>query len=242
MPRTMPPTASAGPANRNPVAEHGLATLLTTNKLVRPQRMLGRFPMSAILSKATKVAVVPNTSATHPKRIFLFPRLKRNSARLIMGFPGMDSAKLNDWMQVIGIFALVASLIFVGLQMKQTQEIALSDAYQSRAAIVIEMVTANAANENGLAAWFAPDSASIDALSPVEVRAGNQMPLSLLLAYDNMLFQHENGFISDEGWAGADPKRMHENIINGVSNEQVIRRTASQTAGQIRHQKTRRYR
>jgi len=36
----------------------------------------------------------------------------------------MDSAKLNDWMQVVGIFALVASLVFVGLQMKQTQEIA----------------------------------------------------------------------------------------------------------------------
>jgi len=73
----------------------------------------------------------------------------------------MDSAKLNDWMQVIGIFALVASLIFVGLQMKQTHEIALSDAYQSRAATVIEMITANAANENGLAAWYAPDSAGI---------------------------------------------------------------------------------
>ena len=64
----------------------------------------------------------------------------------------MNTSKLNDWMQVVGIFALVASLIFVGLQMKQTQEIALSDAYQSRAATVIDMITANAANENGLAA------------------------------------------------------------------------------------------
>ena len=61
----------------------------------------------------------------------------------------MDSAKLNDWMQVIGIFALVASLVFVGLQMRQAHEIALSDIYQSRAASVIEMVTANAANEKG---------------------------------------------------------------------------------------------
>jgi hypothetical protein len=113
----------------------------------------------------------------------------------------MDSAKLNDWMQVIGIFALVASLVFVGLQMKQTHEIALSTAYQSRAATVIEMVTANAANEKGLAAWNAPDSASIDSLSRAEVQAGNMMALSILLAYDNMLYQHESGFISDEAWA-----------------------------------------
>ncbi len=40
----------------------------------------------------------------------------------------MDSAKLNDWLQVFGIFALVASLIFVGLQIRQTQEIAMTDA------------------------------------------------------------------------------------------------------------------
>ncbi len=58
----------------------------------------------------------------------------------------MDTAKLNDWMQVIGIFAVVASLIFVGLQMKQTQEIALSAAYQARASIVAEVLAANAAS------------------------------------------------------------------------------------------------
>jgi len=40
----------------------------------------------------------------------------------------LDSAKLNDWLQVIGIFALVASLVFVGLQMKQTQEIGQGEA------------------------------------------------------------------------------------------------------------------
>ena len=43
----------------------------------------------------------------------------------------MDSAKLNDWMQVVGIFAVVLSLIFVGLQMRQEQEIAIVDTYGS---------------------------------------------------------------------------------------------------------------
>lgn len=31
----------------------------------------------------------------------------------------MNSAKLNDWVQGIGIFALVASLIFVGIEVRQ---------------------------------------------------------------------------------------------------------------------------
>ena len=54
----------------------------------------------------------------------------------------MDSAKLNDWMQVVGIFAVVASLIFVGLQMKQAQDIAVAAQYQERTASSIEAVSA----------------------------------------------------------------------------------------------------
>lgn len=50
----------------------------------------------------------------------------------------MDLAKLNDWMQVLGIFALVASLIFVGLQMKQGHEIALAGQFQERSATAVE--------------------------------------------------------------------------------------------------------
>jgi hypothetical protein len=38
----------------------------------------------------------------------------------------VNSEKLNDWMQVVGIFALVGSLIFVGLQMRQDQDIAVA--------------------------------------------------------------------------------------------------------------------
>ena len=40
----------------------------------------------------------------------------------------MDSSKLNEWVQVIGIFAVVASLVFVGIQVQQTEDIAISEA------------------------------------------------------------------------------------------------------------------
>lgn len=48
----------------------------------------------------------------------------------------MNTGKIQDWMEVIGIFAVVASLIFVGLEMRQAHEISLSQAYQSRVAAV----------------------------------------------------------------------------------------------------------
>ena len=44
----------------------------------------------------------------------------------------MDSRKLHDWMQVIGIFAVVASLVFVGLQIQQDQDIAIVDSMSLR--------------------------------------------------------------------------------------------------------------
>ena len=50
----------------------------------------------------------------------------------------MDSAKLNDWMQVVGIFAVVVSLLFVGLQMRQSQSIAMSEGALANAANSID--------------------------------------------------------------------------------------------------------
>jgi hypothetical protein len=35
----------------------------------------------------------------------------------------MDSAKLNDWLQIIGMLGIIASLVFVGLQVNQTQRV-----------------------------------------------------------------------------------------------------------------------
>jgi len=79
----------------------------------------------------------------------------------------MDSTKLNDWMQVVGIFAVVASLIFVGLQMRQKHEISLSQAYQSRTSVAAEWNTALAANPAALSAFRrATDGVGDDSRKP----------------------------------------------------------------------------
>ena len=35
----------------------------------------------------------------------------------------IDSEKVNDWLQIVGMFGIMASLIFVGVQVRQTQVI-----------------------------------------------------------------------------------------------------------------------
>ena len=91
----------------------------------------------------------------------------------------MDSAKLNDWMQVFGIFALVASLIFVGLQMKQTHEIALAGQYQSRAQTTIDYFLVRMESDQ------------------VNPRYAAQIRWALM---DNNHFQYQQGFLTNETW------------------------------------------
>lgn len=59
----------------------------------------------------------------------------------------MDSAKLNDWMQVVGILAVVGSLIFVGLQMRQDRNIAMAEALSSRSAAISELAALIGSNK-----------------------------------------------------------------------------------------------
>ena len=39
---------------------------------------------------------------------------------------------ISDWLQVVGMFGVIFSLVFVGYQIQQTHAIALSSVYQTR--------------------------------------------------------------------------------------------------------------
>lgn len=51
----------------------------------------------------------------------------------------MNSEKLRDWLEIVGIFSVVASLVFVGLQMRQDQTLAEAQQYIDKAASHVEM-------------------------------------------------------------------------------------------------------
>ena len=112
----------------------------------------------------------------------------------------MDSAKLNDWLQVIGLFAVVASLIFVGLQMRQTDAIALSEMYQERA---IGARANNLANTNnpyflsGMAKLYTGRQGELTAQEAIslELDFGSQQ-----LIKDNYHQQYEWGYLTEAYW------------------------------------------
>jgi len=105
----------------------------------------------------------------------------------------MDSAKLNAWMQVVGIFALVASLIFVGLQIKQAHEIALANQFQTRAS-EFQAVSLVGIESNWtyppLRQYVTEDVSAADLSAIVWTWTG----------FDNHHFQYQAGFLTEEAW------------------------------------------
>ena len=112
----------------------------------------------------------------------------------------MNTEKLNDWMQVVGIFALVASLIFVGLQMKQDHKIAMAEAYQVRAQTTVDWSMAAAANPLWLSAQHKWSAEGPDSLTPEERLSNIFVRSAILQLWDSIHYQYVNGFIDEEHW------------------------------------------
>ena len=119
----------------------------------------------------------------------------------------MDSAKLNDWMQVVGIFAVVASLIFVGLQMIQDRDIALAGQYQERSATAVEYWNGQAQSEydlrtigNNVIADPKWNGVFGDAVTPEEVGMAYISVRKSFVVLDNHHYQYESGFYDEETW------------------------------------------
>ena len=102
----------------------------------------------------------------------------------------MDSAKLNDWMQVLGIFALVASLIFVGLQMQQSHEIASSQTQQARTDATVEMIVSSAENPYFVSALAKYQTGHPESVTPEEYAALSQMAVAILWQMENGHYQN----------------------------------------------------
>ena len=112
----------------------------------------------------------------------------------------MDIAKLNDWLQAVGLFGVIASLIFVGLQMKQTQEIALASTYNARASQTVDAMSGSLATPqfySGMAKIYSGLRGQLTAEEYVAIEQENAIYLTV---YENNYFQYEMGFLPEGHW------------------------------------------
>ena len=115
--------------------------------------------------------------------------------------------------EIVGIVAIVASLIFVGMQLMQSQEIAIASQYQDRASTAVEyfgaqMQNQRAIEEKGTAIIddIRSGRASPELQGFVENRSAESIGMwfyenrVFFVMLDNFHFQYSNGFMADESW------------------------------------------
>lgn len=112
----------------------------------------------------------------------------------------MNTSKLSDWLQVVGLFGVIGSLIFVGLQMKQDREIALSAAFQTRTQISQDLESSFRSNAALVRAVAKVNDEGLAAAMPEEKLLLDSYINSVFDLYENLYFQHQNGFLDQEHW------------------------------------------
>jgi len=139
----------------------------------------------------------------------------------------VKSDKLRDWLEIVGIFAVVASLVFVGLQMRQAHKISLSQAYQSRTATAAEWNNALAANPVALSAYRKAIEGRDEDITPEEHQSLFRMIAGVLYLYDNAHYQYQEGFVSEEFWATT-RTNMKGLMSHSATNAMVMERIGVQ--------------
>ncbi|NDV61444.1 hypothetical protein G0Q06_03170 [Puniceicoccales bacterium CK1056] len=126
----------------------------------------------------------------------------------------MKWEKLNNWIQIIGMLGVIGSLVFVGLQLKQSQEIAIAAQYQARlesasshyTSILQSNPALHAIGTDILSDMLADPSIPEDlkawaSAQPVEELAVRLIGAIIALkSHDNVYFQYQSGFIDQESW------------------------------------------
>jgi hypothetical protein len=112
----------------------------------------------------------------------------------------VNTEKVSDWLQIVASFGVVVSLVFVGLQLRQTQEIALSQTYQGRTANTVETNIGSINSPAFLSGMAKLYTRSDNDLTMQEAVALEYHMGTVLTMLENNHLQYQQGFLSEEHW------------------------------------------
>ena len=136
----------------------------------------------------------------------------------------MKPTTWKDIVEFTGIAALVASLIFVGLQMKQTHEIAMAATYQARTdseMSIFGLIFESESLERAMVKVTLGEP-----LTDYEKTVLTIFFNPLLMYYENAHFQWEQGLVTDEFWIV-----QREGLKSGGFNTEPFREYWPQARG-----------
>jgi hypothetical protein len=139
----------------------------------------------------------------------------------------MKLPQLKDLVEIVGILAIVVSLVIVGFELRQSHQIAIASHYQERTdsgrqyfyeVLDSEYRMKDVADFSRQIEWPEGFLTERDekwlAENPVETWAEARIWANInLYGFDNYHYQYQSGFLSEEGW-GAMEKRLHDMLAS----------------------------
>ena len=127
----------------------------------------------------------------------------------------MKKISFDVWIQLLGMFSIVASLVFVGLEMRQSQRIAIAGQQQARSALANDIISQYSEMGIDFQSVYWETNTNYE-LSIEEIGQRNGAHSGWLL-YENDFYQYKQGLMDEVTW-----KAKLEGIKN-LYNKCVVR-------------------
>jgi hypothetical protein len=111
----------------------------------------------------------------------------------------MKKVSLDVWVQLVGLLSVVAGLVFVGLEMRQSQQIALASQQQERASLVTEIIGTFAEVDPPISMLDYLDG-NIDFSDPDTRAVVETFIYQMWMVYENDYLQYDLGLMNEEIW------------------------------------------
>ena len=109
----------------------------------------------------------------------------------------MKRISLDVWIQLIGMVSIVFSLLFVGLQMQQSQTIALASQQQARTEVLVDII---GGFDEGDKSFVDLISGIVDGSYVDDSNVVRDTIWQIWMLYENDFLQYKLGLMDDEVW------------------------------------------
>jgi len=110
----------------------------------------------------------------------------------------MTNPTWKEIAEFVGIAAIVASLVFVGLELRQSRQIAVADIYQQRSSMLIDLQAARLTSEPLTQSMNKfVENEPINAWERSVINTGHYL---FLTYWENVHFQYQSGLMPEEQW------------------------------------------
>jgi len=112
----------------------------------------------------------------------------------------MKKVSLDTWIQLLGLMSVLGGLIFVGLQMEQTQQIAIAGQVQARAEMMSTRILNGLEGNLDSNRLFNISSTDFQSLESQEKFVAGQMHTWMGIMFENNFAQYQMGLLTDDYW------------------------------------------